>query len=393
MGIADSPEVASLSRWLSILRLSVALRFAFAVFLAASALPCSATKFVTVEQLEQILSARHDETDTKMAVELVDLSLIERLSTARLLRDEAGLPGPLSRQALTAVADISAFLNPPEDETPSLAIPDAQAQREMIALAANYVNQTIHQLPNFFARRVTTNIEDNPWYDGGTTGSSESYYSFIPSKSLHQVGSSTATVLYRRGREVVHGSGAQTASQGLTVSGEFGPILVTALLDAVQGHLVWSHWEQGKTGPQAVYRYVVAADKSHFEVAYCCVHKLGMMPMLFRQFSTYAGEITIDPSNGTILRLSFKATSFQKNDPIDQAKVLVEYGPVEIGGKTYICPLKSVAFSLGLAIQPESGFRVQYAPLQTRVNDVVFDQYHLYRATSTILPTYTDSPE
>lgn len=380
-----------LSRWISILPLSAALRLSIAVLLMASALPCSATKFVTVEQLEQIVSASHHEADSKVAAELVDLFLIERLSTVRLLRDEAGLPGPLSRQALTAVADISAFLNPPDDENPGLAIPDAKAQREMIALAANYVNQTIHQLPNFFARRVTTNIEDNPWYDGGTSGSSESYYAFVPSKSLHQVGSSTATVLYRRGREEVHG--AQSASGGLIASGEFGPILVTALLDAVQGHLVWSHWEQGTTGPQAVYRYVVPADKSHFEVNYCCVHKPGMMPTLFRQFSTYAGEITIDPSNGTILRLSFKATSFQKNDPIDQAKILVEYGPVEIGGKTYICPLKSVAFSLGLAIQPESGFRAKYDPLQTRVNDVAFDQYHLYRATSTILPAYTENPK
>jgi hypothetical protein len=62
-------------------------------------------------------------------------------------------------------------------------------------------------------------------------------------------------------------------------------------------------------------------------------------------------------------------------NPKLSAEILVEYGPVELGGKTYICPLKSVAFSQELVL----GW----------LNHVVFDQYHVYHATARILPGET----
>jgi hypothetical protein len=364
------------------------------LLLGLSTVPCAAAKPVTVDQLEQILSDAHDSPDTQIAAQLSELVLVERLSGARLARCEAGLRGLRSQQALIALADISAFLDPPAAEIPTTARPDAATQRKMIALAVDYVSQTIHQLPNLFATRVTTSFQDNPAFDESKMGANRRSVPdvLIINKPLHQVGRYSAAVLYRRGKEETHSQSTQSGPQGLTTSGEFGPILTTSLLDAAQGNLAWSRWEQGNAGPEAVFRFVVPAEKSHYDVGYCCIIKGHGTRVYFQQRSAYEGEITIDPSNGTILRLSLRA-SLKKTDPIVKANIVVEYAPVELGGRTYICPVKGIALSLASEVQPGfGGTEEDFPPLQTSLNDVAFEQYHLYHATSRILPADGEEP-
>jgi hypothetical protein len=137
----------------------------------------------------------------------------------------------------------------------------------------------------------------------------------------------------------------------------------TAILDAGQGNLKWSHWEQGNAGAEAVYRYAVDAHNSHYEVQ--------------GQPAAYRREIAIDPANGTIFRLVFRA-ELEPNEALDNAGMVVEFGPVELGNKTYICPLKGVAASREL----ESRW----------LNDVVFEQYHLFRRTARMLPGLKQEP-
>jgi hypothetical protein len=365
---------------------------AISLLLASSALSCLAVKPVTAQQLEQMLAASHNASDAQVAAQLSDLTLIERLSPAAHLRCEADLAGPRARQAFMVLTDMSAFLELPAAEIPSLAQPDPEAQRKMIALTVDYASKTIHQLPNFYATRVTTTFQDNPSFDDSKKSNPRAIPDLIlVSKTLHLVGRYSAAVLYRKGREEIHAEAAQSSAQGLTTSGEFGPILSTSLLDAAQGHLVWSHWERGATALEAVFRFAVPAEKSHYEVAYCCIIKANGDRVYYRQFSSYNGEIAIDPSNGTIFRLSLKATGLKNTDPIVKANIVVEYGPVELGGKTYICPLKGIALSLASEIQPLLGGREEdFPPLQTSLNNVVFEQYHLYSASSHVLPGYTD---
>jgi hypothetical protein len=140
-----------------------------------------------------------------------------------------------------------------------------------------------------------------------------------------------------------------------------------------------------------VFRFAVPAEKSHYEVAYCCIIKRNGDRVYYRQFSAYNGEIAIDPSIGTIFRLSLKATGLKSTDPIVKANIVVEYGAVELGGKTYICPLRGIALSLASEVQPLLGGREEdFPPLQTSLNNVVFEQYHLYSASSRVLPGYTE---
>ncbi len=312
-------------------------KLAILLLLAEIALPSLAAKRVTVEQLEQVLAAAHGKPDAKLGQQLSVLELTERLSAIQLARWQAELPGPESRRSLVLLADLSAFLDLPVAEIPATATPDFATQRGMIALTVDYATKTIHQLLNFFATRDTIRFEDTPEGHQATRA-------VIPYQPLHPVGRSSDTVLYRDGQEEVDsrtakGKESEAASEGLVTTGVFGPILGTVLLDAAHGKLAWSHWEQGPAGPQAVFRYAVPREKSHYEVKFCCI--AGENDRIFEQFPGYHREIAVDPGTGAIFRLTLQADP-KPTDPYVKSDILVEYGPVEIGGKTYICPVRSV---------------------------------------------------
>ena len=365
--------------------------------LAAMVSPAFAVKRMTVEQLQQVVSAIHSKPDAEIALQLSDLQLTERLSTARLLQLEGNLSGPQARQALTALADLSAFLSLPPAEIPATPAPDFAEQRRVMALTITYVSETLHQLPNFSATRITTRFQDQP--QGYEKGGS----SFVPAQPLAQAGSASATVFYRDGGEVVNAIAEKGKKgepvHGLSTSGEFGPILATTLLDAAHSKLAWGHWEQGNAGPVAVFDYAVPSEKSHYEVSYCCfVQGVGANVSDFRPFheiAGYHGEIAVDPANGTVLRVTAEA-DLKPTDPLVRADIMVQYGPVELGGRSYICPVKSVSVSQAqAAVSNMASSSVQFSPghLQTLLNDVAFVQYHLFHADARLMTAAEGLPD
>ncbi len=363
------------------------------ICLAATVSPAFAAKRVTVEQLQQLLSAIHGKPDAQIATQLSDLQLTERLSTVKLLQLEENLSGPQAHQALTALADLSAFLSLPPAEIPATPAPDVAEQRRILALTVTYVSKTLHQLPNFSATRITTSFQDLPegYEKGGTV--------FSPAQPLTQARIASATVFYRDGGEVVNASAKKgkkgDSAQGLSTSGEFGPILATTLLDAAHSKLAWGHWEQGDAGPVAVFDYAVPKEKSHYEVSYCCFVAGEADPNdlhPFHEIAGYHGEIAVDPATGTVLRVTARA-NLKPTDPLVRADIMVEYGPVELGGSSYTCPLKSVSVSqadvANMAVQ-----RIQFSPghLQTLLNNAAFEQYHLFHADAHILAASESLP-
>jgi hypothetical protein len=343
------------------------------------------TTRMTGLQLEQALTGFTGQPDAAVARQLLEIQPAERFDPATLSHCNALVPGSLSRQALTALADESFFLESPASALPKDPAPDRAAQARIITSTVSYVTNTVHQLPNFFATRVTTSFQNNPFFEKSETSGHSAEQDFNSNEPLHPVGKYVADVLYRHGSEVIRGQ--VSGPQGLTTSGEFGPVLGTVLLDAASGKLAWSHWERDGGSRLAVFHFSVAADKSHFDVGFCCILRgHGEAPSAFHQFTAYDGELWIDPATGAILRLSLTAIGLKRSDPIVQARILVKYGPVELGGRTYICPLKGVALSVGLEVRPTEGPLAANAPLQTLLNDVAFEQYHVSRADVKILP-------
>jgi VWFA-related protein len=361
--------------------------WALVAVLLGVTLPTVAEQRVSVEQLAGILTQAQSMPDADLAAKLSDLQLTERLSGAQLAHWKSTLSGEKSQRALTGVADRSAFLAPPASEMPAKPAPDLAEQRRIMGLAAVYVSKAIPQLPKFYATRTITHFEDAP-------GSAEAD-SPNDGGALHAMRISHATVLYRDGEEVAEpgpvkvDSKVHTPDRGLKTWGVFGPILGLVLLDAAQSKLAWGHWEQGANGPVAVFSYAVPKDKSHYEVRYCCVASAyGLESNSFQEMSGYHGEISVDPTTGTIVRLTVNA-ELEPKDPIVRAAAVVDYGPVELGGTTYICPQRSISIAVAKTIKqvkdPSGRSYPTMGPPQMLLNDADFGQYHLFRAETHIL--------
>jgi hypothetical protein len=174
---------------------------------------------ITVWQLEQVLAAAHDKPDEEDAEQLSGLELRERFSTVRLLHWQVQLSGPKSRQALTALADESAFLDLPAAEIPTTAAPDLAAQQQMMALTVDYVTKTVHRLPDFSATRVTTSFRDEPGPYEELGAEWPPVYRPLPvtrQTPLHLVGTHTTTVLIAGpGKGGFHFSAFQIESTGI----------------------------------------------------------------------------------------------------------------------------------------------------------------------------------
>jgi VWFA-related protein len=384
-------------------------RGALVLFLVCS-ISAFAARPVTVSQLEQILTASKTTADASLASQIRDLQLTERLTADHLESLSSQLPGQASRQALQILADTSQFQPLPSADLPPQTAPDAMEQRRIMAGVVAYVSKTIPQLPNFFASRRTIQFEETPQILFATDA--------IPYQPLHFVAASTETILYRDGHEVVQpgASKANTSAlvtSALTTNGVFGPILGLVLLDAAQSTLAWSHWERGDAGNDAVFRFAVPKNKSHYTVDYCCVanpsaafvSQAGANRSLiagesspyhtgisengfFREVEAYHGEMTVDPSTGAILRIMIQA-DLKPTEPVVLAGTIVWYGTVEIGSKTYTCPTHSISITRAQSVQVDPVYHapvaLQQQPLKTALSDSTFEGYHVFRADARIL--------
>ncbi len=366
----------------------------FVLFLVALSLgvPVFAAKSVTVDQLPPLLTAAAGKPDKDAAFQVGELELTERLSRVRESELEKLLPGELSRQALRAIAAESQFREPPASEIPPQPVPDVAAQRAIMARAVTYVAKTIPQLPNFLATRLTENYEDTPLLAANASWGGR----MIPYEPMHYFSTQTVEVSYQDGREMLSGakkvSAPQASGTGLITLGVFGPILGRVLVDVSKGQLKWSRWEQGADGVRAVFTYAVPKPMSHYEVIYCCVAEqagtLAANVHLFQKLEGYHGEMAVDAETGVIRRLTLEA-EMKVDDPVVKANLMVEYGPVEIGGRTYTCPVRSVSSLRAQSVQVDPRFHYELAhelqPLKNELADVTFKDYHVFRAETRVL--------
>jgi len=338
---------------------------------ALTACPAMASRRVTVAQLEQIITAdnRAHHTDQDTARQISKLEMAERLTDTTLngLVSTLNLE-PQTALALRLLADQSAFLDPPANEFAAMPPPDAQAQQRMLRSANLYsVDRWIH-LPNFFATRETHRFDD--------TAQSLHPGDWPVRDGLHLVNTSSREITFRAGKEVQEAIATGTASAamadeeaGLRSWGEFGPAMEVVLSD-LSGHPpTFSHWEKTPDGVTAVFHYKVPRESSHYAVTFS-YHNVNDRSQLvlsnvgrgqqeitnasipgsaalhtYSETPAYHGSISIDPTTGAVVRITITADLGYKN-PLLRAETAVEYGPITIGDRQFICPTRSIAVSL-----------------------------------------------
>ncbi|HEY2471730.1 MAG TPA: hypothetical protein VGI45_28350 [Terracidiphilus sp.] len=328
---------------------------------------------VTVSQLAEILEKAKALSDDDAAKEVEHVELTERLSSPELARLTGELSGAKSKAALMAVGDTSVFLDPPPSEMLAKAAPNADEQRQIVSRASDYLKKIIPRLPDFYAKRITTAFRV-AWTPKDRLGSHEPGV-------LGLRGKFQARVLYRNGKEVVRAEG--TEELNLITRGTFGPILSIVIKDNLRSPMQWHGWQAGPNGAMAVLQFQVPQQESHYQVSFGGLPFGGAGILVSGRPTGYRGEIGIDPDTGTILRLVLRS------DPVlgfrfsGHADLMLEYGSVAIGGKTYTCPVRGVSRStaryqqMGI-IRRENAFIL--------LDDVVFTDYHVFRSEMRIVP-------
>ena len=129
---------------------------------------------------------------------------------------------------------------------------------------------------------------------------------------------------------------------------------------------------------------------SHYAVNFCCVRN-AEDPRTYQPGSendnsyhgtpAYHGTLSLDPASGAILRVTLES-ELKSSDPITRAEISVQYGSVEIGGKSYLCPIRSIAISLA---QTHGGGDMSDRSI-LRINEASFTEYHRFGSTTRILP-------
>jgi hypothetical protein len=347
------------------------------------------TEKISVTQLENLLESVQRKSDWNIANRLSHLKLIERLSTAQRLRLASRLPGIHSRQALTVLADESEFMDSPA-EALKRSGPSPAAQKAILNLAAENLNQSIPNLPNFLATRSTDIYEETP------PESDPVRETDVPGQPLHWVARTKTNVVNRKGGEREdsdHGKDEliDKSSLRMETSGEFGPMLASLLSDILHGSFEWSRWEQGASGPLAVFHYSIPAQWSGFRI-------VGSPPWsAFRKIPPYHGVIVFDEASGEIQRVTREA-EMGPDDPVSRADVLVEYGSVEIDGKYYRCPVRSVAVTRVQIIPANHSVMLStdnhltdyrstagHGPMQMKLNDVRFTDYRKFGSKARLI--------
>jgi hypothetical protein len=338
---------------------------------AGMALPAWAVRRVSVAQLQQDLTAETGahHTDAEIARRIGEFEMTERLTDRSLDRFAATLKlEPRTALALQLLADQSAFLDPPQSELPATGSPDVSTQQHMLDAARAYAVAVWSRMPNFFVTRVTHRFDDTPHMPAQG--------SWPVDMGLQPAGSSSRQVTFRDGKEVqdpttetAGGDANKSEESGLRSWGEFGPAVTVVLADVANQKIAFSHWEQMGTGLAAVYRYTVPKEASHYAVAFCCVGSEGMagrsqygigsrrnsLPQManlpaqgasqtWQETPGYHGTIAIDPATGAVMRLTIDA-ELSSGGPLLRAETMVEYAPVTIGERSFICPVRGVAIS------------------------------------------------
>jgi VWFA-related protein len=347
--------------------------------------PYPGIQHLTVAQLEQILQAGHG--GNSVAGQLSALVLTDRLSHTKLQSLLAEVHDKKLRKSLEMIADESTFLDPPSAEISADPPPDQTEQLRMLTAAADYLGRVIPTLPNFFATRTAVYYREvAPYPRLNETNVSE---------PLHAEQQSKETVLYRKGEEIVSSASPHTGTEvyPLRTYGTFGPILkVLQAVSKSSGDFTWGWWEKNTNGRRALFRFRITGTPT-LDLIGCC-YPNGSNDARIGISADARGELVIDPGTGAILRVQTES-DLPGFVPTKRSDMMVSYGPVEIGGKTYIVPLRSVNIWRGrsVAILPQwdVGFAA-WGPYETQMNVFTFNQYHVFRGNARILPGFEQVP-
>ncbi len=292
-------------------------------------------------------------TDEKVADDLKQVDLSEELTGSAMSSLAAQRPGPLTSEQIEILRGKSAFLAPPPSDIPATPVPDAAAQKAILAKASDFAARVYSQNPRLSVIRAVLRYED----EIKSTSSPGVHTVDLIHDPVRLVEKHVDPVETDKGVEKSAAARAKTkwGENGQISEGEPGTNLGAILLEAASsGKLDWLRWQTIDGKQTAVFSFAVEKKKSHLTVSYCCFPKTetearGMGPLQagsiqslttwspFKKVEGYHGEFFIDPDTGSVVRVITQA-ELKPTDFVSREDKRIDYGPVVVDGKDYLLP-------------------------------------------------------
>lgn len=332
------------------------MKFRLTLLVFCCALALQAQMEMNVDQLAQFVRssiALQQATDKQIAGYLKKVHLTEKLPDKTIEDLEAQGAGPKTVQALKELQSETASLKPPTKDstyspatapdtgstqpgTASLHVnevippPDSVRQQQILDAMRDYAMNYTRNLPNFLCVEVMRRYFEPSGGQGSGT--------------YHSLGDILAKVSYNQGQEhysvySVAGHYQETSLEhvgggGAVSTGEFGSMMREIFTPESQADFNWDHWAKLRGRKMAVFHYYIDSGHTQYSIAYTSGEHDEQ-----RIYTAYEGLVYADENTGEITRIKFHAVNIPKTFPVTDALEILDYGDVEISGKTYICPL------------------------------------------------------
>lgn len=352
------------------------------VLIALSVVPAwSAAKKITVAELKEMLATMHRDkkADAEVANALKQVQLTEQLTRPVMNSMVDNVPGQLSTEQIYVLEARSAFLPPPATDIPSTPAPDPAAQQALLAKTADYVSKVYDQLPALTVTKTTLRFQDNVEAVGPSSGMQGGAKdvsvgsSFVNAfQFVHYINATDTTISTNHGAEQLPPDKTPWGSNRMIAVMEPDPNLALIFSEAKEvGSPHFLRWEQVNGKATAVYAFQVPKKKTHLAVNVCCFPNLDQAgrvsftsaalgstqgtgggasgnlqtntnwhPYKANGFP-YRGEFFIDPDTGIVVRMIVQP-ELKQSDVVHQQDVRVDYGPVSVGDKQLVLPIKTV---------------------------------------------------
>lgn len=362
-------------------------RFGCILALLFIAIPAWPAKKITVAELTDMLKSMQEQKkgDQDVANALKQVELSEELTRTVMNSLGSYAPGSMTTEQIYVLEARSAVLAPPASDIPTTPAPDAATQKELLTKAADYALKTYGQLPAITATKTTLRFQDNmeaaaasSGLQGGATDVSVGSSFVPPNHFVHYINSTDSAYALDHGAERLAQDKTRWGANKMIALQEPDPNLAAVFQDAqTNGTITWLRWETINGKAAAVFAYTVPKKKSHLAVNVCCfpdVSQAGVANFSSAalggaassagqggggggasgnfQTSTdwhnykangvpYHGAFFIDPDSGIVVRMIAQA-ELKPTDVVHQDDTRVDYGPVKIGDKSLILPVRTV---------------------------------------------------
>jgi hypothetical protein len=352
-----------------------------ALLLLAS-IPAWSAKKMNVGELKDLLMALHQQSksDAEVADALKQVQLTEELTRTMMNNLAATVPGPLSTEQIYVLEARSAMLAPPAADLPATPAPDAPAQQALLAKAEAYATKTYTQLPAISATRTTLRFQDNVQALAASSGLQNSATeittgsgSVNPNQFVRYMNATDTAISTERGEEKLAEDKTRWGANGMIALTQPDPNLARVWADARDaGTLKWVRWELVNGKAAGVFSFEVPKKKTHLAVIVCCFPKIDQTGSIrftsasgagsttpgaaggakgnfqtnteydpYKTIAPYHGEFFIDPDTGIVVRM-ITQVELKPSEVVHQVDTRIDYGPVTVGDKSLVLPVKTV---------------------------------------------------